>query len=294
MGAGPSSSWLSNREKPASKKIPRPARAATKTPARHSTMLIAITHPPSPRLQDCQRTYVARRRIDFDLARKQHNDYCGALRDCGAEVRTLEVNRNLPDGTFIEDTALVLDELAVVASMGADSRRAEPAAIEPELRRYRKQICRIEPPATLEGGDVLRVGRTLLVGLSSRTNAGGVAALGKIIEPFGYKVISVPVRRSLHLKTACTALPDHRLLINPAWLETQALAGFDLVPVPAAEPWAANVALIGSTVFAAASHFRTAEMIRNFGFAVRPIDISEFAKAEGGVTCLSILFESGK
>src|SRR5262249_28856941 len=151
------------------------------------------------------------------------------------------------DCAFVEDTAVVLDEVAVLASMGTASRRAEPAAIEPELRKYR-EVRRVEAPATLEGGDVLRVGRTLLVGLSSRTNQAGIDALGETARPFGYGVVPVPVQGCLHLKTACTALDDRRLLVNPAWLDVQTLQGFDLVHVPEAEPWGANVARVGTSV----------------------------------------------
>jgi dimethylargininase len=210
------------------------------------------------------------------------------LRRSGADVHTLVVNRGLPDSVFIEDTAVVLDEVAVLASMGAPSRRAEPAGIEPVLCKYR-EVELIDPPATVEGGDVLRVGRTLLVGLSSRTNVAGMEALQAVVRQFGYEVRPVPVRRCLHLKSACTALPDGRLLVNPAWLEVRALEGFALVRVPNAEPDAANALVVGAHVCLPASHPRTAELVRGLGFDVQTIDLSEFAKAEGCVTCLSLL-----
>lgn len=210
------------------------------------------------------------------------------LRKCGAEVLTLDVNRDLPDCVFVEDTAIVLDEGAVLASMGTESRRAEPIGLEPELRQYR-EVHRIEPPATLEGGDVLCVGRTLLVGLSSRTNAAGVAALQAIVRLYEYRVVPVPVRQCLHLKSACCALPDGTLLVNSEWLDLAPLRGFERMAVSELEPWAANVALVGETVCAAAAHVQTAQMIRERGFEVETVDLSEFAKAEGGVTCSSIL-----
>src|SRR5690242_239343 len=147
--------------------------------------MLALTHVPSPNLEQCQRTYVAPAPIDCARAARQHEAYCRMLRECGADVRTLDVNRDLPDSVFIEDTAVVLDEVAVLASMGAPSRRAEPAGVEPELRKYRP-VERVEWPATVEGGDVLRVGRRLLVGLSSRTNAEGVEALRAVAGRFGY------------------------------------------------------------------------------------------------------------
>src|SRR5262249_12615278 len=187
--------------------------------------MLALTHLPSPNIDHGERTHVARVPINFELAVRQHRAYCTMLRDCGAEVYTLDVNRDLPDSTFIEDTAIVLDELAVLASMGAPARRGEPAGIEPALRKYRA-IERIEAPATLEGGDVLRVGRTLLVGLSPRSNRAGVEALEAIVRRHGYRVLPVTLRDCLHLKTACTALPDGSLLVNPSWLDVQSLQEF--------------------------------------------------------------------
>ena len=240
-------------------------------------------------MEQGERTHVERTAIDYAQACAQHVAYGQMLRDCGAEVRVLDVNRDHPDSVFIEDTAVVLDEVAIIASMGAEARRAETASLEGELQKYRA-VERIALPATLEGGDVLRVGRTLFVGVSSRTNRAGVNALAAIARRHGYKIIPVTVRECLHLKTACTALPDGTLLVNPAWLEATSLSAFECVAVPEAEPWAANVALVGTTVCLAAEHPRTAEMIHRRGFQVRTAALSEFAKAEGGATCLSLLF----
>jgi len=253
---------------------------------------VAITHVPSPNMRQGQRTYVTHQPIDYPRALRQHEQYCQALRECGVNVRVLDVNANLPDAVFVEDTAIVLDEVAVLASMGTESRRAEPSRVEPELRKYR-DVHRIELPATIEGGDVLRVGHTLFVGLSARTNPAGAKAIDEIVRHYGYHVVTVPVRGCLHLKTACTALLDETLLINPAWLDASALGTRTTTAVPETEPWGANVMLIGETVCAAADHAQTADLIRARGFTVRAMDISEFAKAEGGVTCLSLLIPSG-
>jgi dimethylargininase len=248
----------------------------------------ALTHQPSVALEQGQRRHIARLPIDYALAVQQHEAYCRMLRACGAEVHTLDVNRHLPDATFIEDTAIVLDELAVLASMGTAARRPELPAVEVELRKHRA-VHRVELPAMIEGGDVLRVGRTLLVGLSERTNAAGVLALEAIVGRHGYRVVPVPVQRCLHLKTACTALPDGRLLVNPSWLDPQALPGFEKVHVPEDEPWAANVLVIGRKVCLAAEHPQTAELLHQEACAIRTTPLSEFAKAEGGVTCLALL-----
>jgi dimethylargininase len=249
--------------------------------------MIALTHIPSPQMQSCVRTFVPEATIDHELAARQHADYCQALRECRMHVVTLDGNASQPDCAFIEDTAIVLDEVAVLCSLAPQSRRDEPAAIEPVLRQHR-EIKRVESPATIEGGDVLRVGRTLLVGQSCRTIAAGIAVLAGIVSHYGYEVRRVPVRSCLHLKTACTALPDGRLLVNPAWIDTSALEHYELVSIPDEEPWAANVALARSNVLLNAAHVRTAELIDGLGFDVRPIELSEFAKAEGGVTCLSL------
>jgi dimethylargininase len=253
--------------------------------------MIALTHIPSPNLDHGQRTHVAREFVDYELALRQHADYCRLLQECGAEVVTLDVNCDQPDGTFIEDTAVVLDEIAVLASMGTAARRLEPSRIEPELRKYR-EVARIEPPATLEGGDVLRIGRTILIGLSERTNISGVQAFEKIVGRIGYRVLPVPVRQCLHLKTACTALPDGRLLMNPSWLELRPLHDFDTLAVPDAEPWAANTLPINGRVLISSDNPQTTEMLLRLGFDVCTLSLSEFAKVEGCVTCLSLLCQT--
>ncbi len=251
-------------------------------------MLLAITHPPSALIQQCQLTYVSRTAIDHQQALQQHEAYCQTLQECGATVRRLRGNHEMPDSAFVEDTAIVLDEIAVLASMGVASRRAETEIIATELSRYR-QLHRIDPPGTIEGGDVLRLGKTLLVGCSPRTNEEGIRALEGIVRPFGYRVIPIEVHGCLHLKTACTALDDETLLLSPRWLKPQTLAGYRLVEVDQHEPWAANVLRLDTCLCISAAHHRTARKIEAHGFPVRMLDLSEFAKAEAGPTCLSIL-----
>jgi dimethylargininase len=250
--------------------------------------MLALTHRPCELLAHCQRTFVDAAAIDTALAADQHAAYCQTLEACGVDIRILEVNRDEPDCVFLEDTAVVLDEVAIICSMGTAARREESTRIEPVLAEY-LPIERIELPATLEGGDVLRIGRTLLVGQSPRTNAAGIEALARIAGRLGYRIRSVSVRGCLHLKTACTALPDGRLLVNPAWIDLAALRSYDVVHVPADEPWAANTLPIGRRVILPAEHPQTAELIARLGFEPCPVAISELAKAEGGVTCLSIL-----
>ena len=249
--------------------------------------MIAITHSPSPNMDRALRAH-AEVTIDVALAIRQHEGYCKMLARAGAVVRTLDVNRVHPDCVFVEDTAIVLDEVAILTSMGAPSRREEPAGIEPELRKYR-EVVRTAAEATLEGGDVLRVAKKLFVGATARTNAAGIESLAAAVRRYGYQVQAVPIRGCLHLKTACTALPDGTLLINPAWIDPKGLPGFECLAVPDEEPYGANVVLIGKTVCLATAHPKTADMIRKRGFEVEATDISEFAKADGATTCLSLL-----
>jgi dimethylargininase len=250
--------------------------------------LVAITHVPSPNLHAGERTYVGHTPIDAALAARQHERYQDALRECGVSVLVLEENRDLPDCVFVEDTAIVLDEVAVMMSMGAESRRGEPPAIEAALRRYRP-IEHVRLPATIDGGDVVRAGRALYVGASPRTNAAGIAALRQVLARFGYSVTAVPIHGCLHLKSACSALPDGRFLVNSDWIDVSPLPVGQLVPVPPAEAWAGDVLTIDSTIIASDAFPQTIELLGG-GFRVIPVPVSEFAKAEGGVTCLSLVF----
>ena len=240
-------------------------------------------------MNDALRTFVGVQAIDLALAERQHEEYRRMLKRAGARVVVLDANLGHADAVFVEDSAVVLDEVAVLASMGAPSRRDEPRGVEPELRKHRAVVARIEAPATLEGGDVLRVGRTLLVGATARTNAAGIDALETVTQRFGYALRRVRVEGCLHLKTACTALPDGSLLVNPRWVDLRDLEGYAHLEVASGEPDAANVALIGERVLTSAAHPRTIARIRERGFDVDAVDLSEFAKAEGSATCLSIL-----
>jgi dimethylargininase len=253
--------------------------------------MLALTRLPSPDMAECLRMDADAPAIDGAIALEQHAGYRRMLERCGATVHTVEADRRFPDCVFIEDTAIVLDEIAVLCSMGHPSRRGEQEGVVPGLARFR-EIHRIELPATIDGGDVLRVGRRLIVGQSGRTNAAAIEALAALAGRFGYHVDPVPVTGCLHFKSACTALPDGRLLANPAWLDERALARYEIVHVPDDEPDAANVALLGETVCAGTGHPHTAEMIRGLGFRVETTDLFEFAKADGCVTCLSLLFKA--
>ncbi len=240
-------------------------------------------------LARCELTFREREPIDLGRATAQHAAYAGLLRSMGVEVVELTADATLPDCCFVEDVAVVLDEVALLTMPGAPSRRGEIPAVERALARFRP-LERTRLPATLEGGDVLRVGRRLFVGRSGRTNEAGIARLAAIAEPLGYRVVPVTVTGCLHLKSAVTALDDERVLANPEWIDLAPFAGLGVVPVAAGEPDAANVLRAGGVIVAHPGFPRTVETVLGLGYAVRPLDVSEFLKAEAALTCKSLLF----
>jgi dimethylargininase len=252
-------------------------------------MLIALTRAVSPNINNCELTFHEQQPIDVARAAAQHHAYEDALRRLGVEVIRLPAAPDLPDAVFVEDTAIVVDEVAVIPLMGAASRRAETASVAAMLAAYRP-LGHLEAPATLDGGDVLRVGRRLFVGLTRRTNEAGIAQLRSHLAPFGYEVEAVKVTGCLHLKSACTSIGMGALLINRDWVEASRFAGFELVDVPATEPGAANTLLIGETVILPSAFPQTIALLERRGLNVHAVDVSEFQKAEGGVTCKSIIF----
>jgi dihydropteroate synthase len=251
--------------------------------------IVALTREPALSLDACELTYRERKPIDAARAARQHRAYCDTLRACGAQVITLPRIDELPDSVFVEDTAIVLDELVVLTRPGVESRLAEVEAIEPEIARIRRKIVRIEPPATLEGGDVMRVGRALFVGLSTRTNWEGFTALRELVKPHGYHLYPIMLFDCLHLKTGCTALNNHTILANPDFVDMDSF-GCEVLLVDEAEPFAANVLRVGNSLCVSNKFPRTARMLAERGFDVRKVNVSEFAKAEGGLTCMSLLF----
>ena len=251
--------------------------------------LIAITRAPSSRMQAGERTYVDESPIDVGLAVRQHERYENALRACGARIVRLEGDRDLPDCVFVEDTAIVLDEVAVLMSMGAASRRGEVPAIEAALRAFRP-VERVRMPATIDGGDVVVSGRDVFVGLSRRTNQAAVDCLAGILGPYGYRVTAVPVHRCLHLKSACSALPDGRMFVNADLIDARPLSGRGLVAVPDGEELAGDVLVIGDRIIASDAFPESLARRSTLGWTVLPVSVSEFAKVEGGVTCMSLVF----
>jgi dimethylargininase len=252
---------------------------------------VAITHLPSPNMQAGERTFAGDDVVDNAVALRQHEAYREALRACGAEVVVLDAYRSMPDCVFVEDTALVLDEVAVMMSPGAVSRRGEPLGMEPVLREYRS-IERVALPATIDGGDIVHAGRALYVGASPRTNAAGINALRGVVRRHGYTVTAVPVHGCLHLKTACSALADGRFLVNAKWIDVASLPAMKLVQVPDAEQWSGDVLTIGDRIIASDAFPETLALLESAATEVIPVSVSEYAKVEGGVTCLSLVFRA--
>jgi dimethylargininase len=253
-------------------------------------MLMAITRAVSRALADCELSFIDRQPIDLERAREQHRAYERALESLGVRVISLPEEPELPDSMFVEDPAIVLDELAVILPLGTPTRRGEAESIAQALAPYRK-LARVELPGTMEGGDVLRIGRELYVGLSRRTNAKGIRQLGTILSPYGYEVISVPVNGCLHLKSAVTYLGQRKLLGNRARMGAEPFTGYEWIDVAPEEPRATNALVIGDTVIFPTSFPRTRERIEKCGFRVLALDISELQKAESGLTCSSLIFE---
>jgi dimethylargininase len=248
----------------------------------------AVTRAVSPAITQCELTYIKRAPIDYATAVRQHDQYVALLRSFGLEVSVLPAAERFPDCCFVEDTAVVFDQVAVITRMGSESRRGEEAEIEAALAP-RRPLVRIEAPATLDGGDVLCLGRTVYVGLSGRTNEAGVAALRELLAGYDYRIESVPVTRCLHLKSACATLDDQTVLVNPAWITPDLLPGARTVSVPEEEPLAAEVLRVNGRLCMHDGFPRTRAMLESRGFDVFPVDLSEFIKAEAGPTCLSLL-----
>jgi dimethylargininase len=254
-------------------------------------MLTAITRAVSPALVHCELSFIDRKPIDLARAQEQHHAYESLLETLGARLISLPAEPALPDSMFVEDPAIVLDELAVIFPLGTESRRPESASLAQALSEFRK-LEYVSLPGTLEGGDVLGIGRKLYVGLTKRSNAEGLRQLAAILEPHGYEVIAVSVTGCLHLKSAVTCLGRHTLLANRMWFDTAPLAEFECIDVDPGEPHAANALALGGTVILPASFPRTRARLQARGFHVTPLDIAELQKAESGLTCSSLLFES--
>lgn len=254
-------------------------------------MLIAITRKVSSALANCELSYLPRQPIDLEKARAQHKAYEDLLDRLGARVFSLPEEPDLPDAMFVEDPAIVFDEVAVICPLGTETRRKEAPSLAAALEPYRK-LAYVKLPGTLEGGDVLRVGKRVFAGVTKRSNPEGIRQLAVIVAKFGYELTAVPVSGCLHLKSAVTFLGRKTLLANRAWFEAMRFASFEWIDVDPSEAHAGNALTVGETVVFPASFPKTRERIEARGFKVVSLDISELQKAESALTCSSLLFES--
>ena len=259
---------------------------------RRGPTLIALTRDVSPSLARCELTHLSRESIDVERARAQHRVYEECLRSLGCDIRRVPEAPGLPDAVFVEDAAVVLEELAVITRPGAASRRDEVSSVAEALTPHRK-LVEIEPPGTLDGGDVLVIGRGVFVGLSARSDEDGARQLSAAVAPHGYTVRPLVVGSCLHLKTAVTRVAPETVLLNPDWVDARAFDAFQRIEVDPNEPWGANALEVGGAVVYPAAFPRTRDRLLRHGLDVREVDVSELAKAEGGVTCCSLVFGAG-
>jgi dimethylargininase len=253
-------------------------------------MSIAITREVSPRFNECEITHIARTPIDLALARAQHHAYVNALRELGCEVIELPAESDLPDSVFVEDTAFILPEVAVITRPGADSRKPETESIIRALSPLMRPV-RVREPATVDGGDVLVLGKNIYMGLSTRSTQEAIDQLNNLLCEYGYTVRGVQLYDCLHLKSAVTRVDDKTLLINKNWVDTSHFANFDLIEVDPSEPYAANCLPVGEVIIYPAAFPKTRTKLEEKGYKVVAVDVSELAKAEGAVTCCSLIMQ---
>lgn len=254
-------------------------------------MFIAITREVSPAINECELTNLEREPINYQRACEQHRQYVAALRLLGLEVKTLPAEPTLPDSVFVEDTALVLDECALITRPGADSRKPEVDSIVKVLAPYRK-LFHVQAPARVDGGDILRAGKKIYVGLSTRSDNSAVEQMQNYLRPYGYQVKGVAVTGCLHLKSAVTQVAEDTLLINPEWADKSFFAEMKFIEIDASEPHAANAVMIGETIIYPASFPKTQKRLKDAGIKMVTVDADELAKAEGAVTCCSLIFKA--
>jgi dimethylargininase len=253
-------------------------------------MYIAITREVSRAIIHCELTHLARTPIDMDRARKQHILYETALKQLGLAVLSLPEAPALADSVFVEDTALVLDECAVITRPGAESRRPETEIITEILAPYRK-LFYIQAPARIDGGDILRVGKQIYVGLTTRSDTNAIEQVQDFLQPFGYELHAVTVTGCLHLKSAVTQVTQDTLLINPAWVDKNNFQGVKFIDIDPSEPYAANAVIVGETIMYPTAFPQTQRRLDMAGIQMITVEVDELAKAEGAMTCCSLIFK---
>jgi len=253
-------------------------------------MVIAITREVSSRFNECEITHIERTPINLDIARAQHHEYVKILKKLGCDVVELPAEADWPDSVFVEDAAFILPEVAVITRPGADSRRAETESIIRALTPHIKLI-HVREPATVDGGDVLVLGKNIYVGLSSRSNQEAIDQLNELLCEYGYTVSGVEMHDCLHLKSAVTRVDNKKLLINKNWINTRHFENFDWIEVDPAEPFAANCLPIGQFIIFPTAFPKTRAKLEEREYKVVTVGVSELAKAEGAVTCCSLIIQ---
>lgn len=253
-------------------------------------MHIALTRKPSTELVKCELTHISRKPINMEKAYDQHREYERSLEEMGCEIHRLPELPDHADGIFVEDTAVVFPEVAVIARPGAVSRRQETESVASSLQRWR-ELRYITKPATLDGGDIFMLGKRVLCGISTRTNKEGVRQLRNVLDSFGYTVEGIPVDQCLHLKTAFAHVAEDVMLINPDWVDPVLFPSMKIIHVDSTEPYAANALKIGGEVLYPEGFNRTRQKMELEDIPLRIIDVSELSKAEAGLTCSSIVFK---
>ncbi|MEO1258089.1 MAG: dimethylargininase [Bacteroidota bacterium] len=252
-------------------------------------MLTAITRSISPKMADCELTHLDRSPIDIAVAQQQHATYEKALQHLGCKIIRADAAPDLPDSVFVEDCCVVLDEIAIITNPGATSRKPEIVGVKKALQSFRP-LMQISEPGMLDGGDVLVIGKEIWVGLSSRSNETGVEQLRTFAAPHGYSVKGVSVNGCLHLKSAVTQVGERTVLLNPDWIDRTVFTDFEIIETHPEEPGAANALLVNERVIFPVDFPRTALRLTEAGVELFFVDNSEVIKAEGGVTCCSVIF----
>lgn len=254
-------------------------------------MRLAITRDVSPRFNECELTHIDRTPIDVEFAQSQHHGYVQALKELGYAVLELPAEADLPDSVFVEDTAVILPEVALITKPGADSRKPETESMAQALRPYRELIF-IESPGSIDGGDILVLGKSIYVGLSTRSNQAAIDQMNDKLGKYGYKTQGVETHDCLHLKTAVTCVDDKTLLINRKWVDVENFEGFDLIDVDVSEPFGANCLPVGDAIIYPVAFPLTSAKLTAYGYKIKPVVVDELAKAEGAVTCCSLIVEN--
>jgi dimethylargininase len=252
--------------------------------------MIAYIRELSPRLERCELSFLGRSPIDGAQARRQHSAYVGELASLGCRLAWLPALPEHPDGVFVEDTAVIVPEITVITRPGAASRRNEVESVATTLASQTR-LARVREPGTLEGGDVVRIGRALYVGMSARSNADGIAQLAQALAPFNYSVQGVPMQGCLHLKSAVTCIAPDTILVNPEWVDPALFGVRKVIEVAPPEPFGANTLTVSGVTLVSADYPLTQQALEAAGITTRALEVTELHKAEAALTCMSLIFE---